>query len=718
MSNKQSLSLSFSPNLSHSQIFDFSSKASHLILYFITPMHVPSSSSHPIPDSPTPIIHFFPFIFLSLFRMASQEPVTLSQETKSFTSQETKLVSTPQKKTASEGTHPSLPPHKYSNRIVLKTLLERSDGGVGLAGQRVVIGGWVKSSKEVKNDPVPAQGTDRHEQSSGHKDVTCVEILQSRIPFFRSIYKILGGGGGGSSGNHPIGGKLEAVVAIPPSTSTAFLRVSDGSCAANLLVVVDSSVASTGQLLSTGTSLLAEGVLKKLTPVHGNHVIELQAEKILYVGTVEDEKYPLSKKRLPLERLRDFPHFRPRTTTVASVMRVRNALSFATHAFFQNHGFHCLQAPVVMGIDREGYAQKFQVTTQLDDADKEEETRSTKDTGDVNLEMVKAAINEKSRLVEELKRSESNREALAAAVMDLLKTNQLATQLEIEEKLKSGTPPKPEKVDLFKDFLTSQTNQTASGLLCLESYACALGNIYSFGPKFQDDSIVTSKNVAEIWMVEAQIAFSQLEDAMNCANDYVQFLCKWLLDNCSEDMKFITKRIDNSSIHRLQLMTATPWEKISYREAIDILKKVTDKTFETKLEWGVALTAEHLSYLADEFYKSPIVVYNYPKEVKPFHVRLNDDGVTVAAFDLVVPKVGVLISGSQSEERIDMLNTRIKEFGLSSEQYERYLDLRRHGTVKHSGFALGFDLMLLYTTGLTDIRDAIPFPRSFGKANN
>ncbi|KAJ8748154.1 hypothetical protein K2173_000562 [Erythroxylum novogranatense] len=537
--------------------------------------------------------------------MASQEPGTLS---------------------------PSLLPHKYSNRIVLKTLLERSDGGVALAGQRVVIGGWVKSFKEVKKDPVPTQGNDQ-------KNVTCAEILQSRIPLFRSIYKILCGGGGGSSGNHPIGGKLEAVVATPPSPSTAFLCVSDGSCAATLLVVVDSSVACPGQLLFTGTSLLAKGVLIKGTPVHGNHVIELQAEKILYVGKVEDEKYPLSKKRLPLEKLRNFPHFRPRTTTasfyVASVMRVRNALIVATHAFFQNHGFLCLQAPVV------GYAQKFQVTTQLGDADKEEETRSTKDTGDVNLEIVKAAINEKNRLVEELIRSESNREALAAAVKDLLKTTQLATQLEMQEKLKSGTPSKPDKVDL-------------SGLLCLESYACALGNVYSFGPKFQDDSIVTSKNVAETWMVEAQIAFSQLEE--------------------------------------------------------------TDKAFETELEWGGALTAEHLSYLADEVYKTPVVVYNYRKEVKPFHVRLND-GVTVAAFDLVVPKVGVLISGSQSEERIDTLNTRIKEFGMSGEQCEMYLDLRRHGTVKHSGFALGFDLMLLYATGLNDIRDVIPFPRSFGKAN-
>ncbi|PKI59169.1 hypothetical protein CRG98_020434 [Punica granatum] len=220
-----------------------------------------------------------------------------------------------------------------------------------------------------------------------------------------------------------------------------------------------------------------------------------------------------------------------------------------------------------------------------------------------------------------------------------------------------------------------------------------------------------------MWMVETEMAFSKLENAMDCADDFFKVLCKWALDNCIEDMKFVCKRIDKTSIDRLQSATSKPFAKITYTEAVEALKKAKDK-MEVKVEWGFAFTTEHLSYLADEIYKSPVIIYNYPRDLKPFYVRLNDDGKTVAAFDMIVPKVGKLMSGSQNELRVDRLTKRIKELGLPKEQYEWYLDLKRHGAVSTSGFSFNFDLMLLFTTGMTNVRDVIPFPRGLGKPNN
>ncbi|PQQ13798.1 asparagine--tRNA ligase cytoplasmic 2 [Prunus yedoensis var. nudiflora] len=424
---------------------------------------------------------------------------------------------------------------KYSNRVLLKTILERRDGGLELAGESVVVGGWVKSSKEVRKEPVPLivgdHGPDEPEPRSG---VSCVEILQSRIPFLRAIVKVLGGSGG----HYPLREKLEAAVHKPPPPSTVFLKVSDGSCVA----------------------LFSQSL------VHGTNVIELRVDKVHHIGTVDYSKYSLAKKRVPLDKLRDFCHIRARTTTVASVMRIRNALDFAAHTFCQNHGFLSVQVPILTTTDCKGFSEKFQ-------------------------------------------------------------------------------------------------------------------------------------------------------DAINCADDFLKFLCKWVLENCPEDMKFVSQRIDKTRADHLHSVISSSFERISYTEALDAIKKVTEKKIDTKIEWGAALTEADLSYLADEIYKKPVIIYDYPKEAKPFYVRLNDDGKTVAAFDIVVPKAGKLISGSQNEERITILTTRVTELGLAREQYEWYLDLRRHGTVKHSGFSLEFDLMVLFSTGLTDVRDVIPFPRSYGKAN-
>ncbi|KAK9944618.1 hypothetical protein M0R45_010178 [Rubus argutus] len=544
-----------------------------------------------------------------------------------------------------------LTPFKYSNRVLLKTILDRRDGGPELIGQRVLIGGWVKSSKEVMKHPPPPPPAADH--GPGHEpepksDVSCVEILQSRIPFLRTIVKVLGG----SSSNNPLRERLDAVFK-PAPPSTAFLKVSDGSCAASLQVLVESSVVPPCQLLHTGTSITVEGVLQQ-SSVQGKNVIELKVDKVLHIGTVDYSKYPLSKKRVPIDKLRECFHIRARTTTVGSVMRIRSTLTFGAHTFCHNHG-------------------------------QKEEPQAIAEIEGVSLEAIKAAAKEKSSLVEELKRTDSNKEALAAAVQDLRKTNELASQLEAREKSKPKTSQKRDNVN--------------------------------FGPRFRADKGESPKHVPEMLMFEVEMAFTQLEEAMNCADDFFKFLCKWVLENCPEDMKFVTERIDRNRIDRLQSVISSSFERISYDEALNILNKVTDTKVETKLQWGAALTEEDLSHLSEEIYKKPVIVYNYPKAAKPFYVRLNDDGKTVAAFDMIVPKIGKLISGSQNEERIHILSTRIKDLGLPREQYEWYLDLRRHGTVKHSGFSLEFDLMVLFATGLTDVRDAIPFPRSYGKAN-
>ncbi|MBA0605632.1 hypothetical protein Godav_018185, partial [Gossypium davidsonii] len=421
---------------------------------------------------------------------------------------------------------------------------------------------------------------------------------------------------------------------------------------------------------------------------------------------------------------------------VSSITRIRSTLDFATHTFFQKYGFLHVQVPIITATDTGGFSEKFQVTTLLGKTSKEEEPVGVSDADVVSLETVKAAIKEKSGVVKQLKRSDSNRESLIVAVQDLQKTNELARQIEAREKSKPVTAVKPDLLNFNDDFFGRPSYLTVSGRFHLESYASDIGNVYSFGPRFQADKTVSSKHVAEMWTVEVEMAFSQLgvrlcilkaHDTMKCAEDYFKILCKWILDNCPEDMKFVSKRIDKTITYRLEYMTTSSYDKISYREAVEILRKVPDKAFETQLQWGVPLTAEHLSYLADDHYQRPVIIYDYPKAVKPFYVRSNEDGKTVAAFELVVPKVslnfikrepklyvqiGTVITGSQNEESFNVLNTRITEFDLSIDQYEWYLDLRRHGTVKHSGFSLRFDLMVLLTTGLIDVRDVIPFPRS------
>ncbi|XP_009769623.1 asparagine--tRNA ligase, cytoplasmic 2 [Nicotiana sylvestris] len=599
---------------------------------------------------------------------------------------------------------------KYTKRVMLKTILGRTDGGVGLVRQSVVIGGWVKSSMEIRKQPVTPPPAAPAPPVVSPKDVTCSEVFQSRIPLFRSIMKVFG------AGEYRVREKLDVVVRKAPQPSVSILQVSDGSCVTSLQVLVDSALANPCQVMPTGTCVLIEGVLQQPS-MQGKHYVELQAEKILHLGLVDESKYPLSKKRLPLESLRDCSHFRPRTTTVASVMRIHNSLTWATHAFFQDQGFLHVQVPIITSTDSEGFSEKFLVTTLLSKG-KEYDQISPAENAGVSVEAIRASIKEKTKKVEELSRTNSNKEALVAAQQDLKKTNELVSQLEARQKTKSGITIETRQFDFSKDFFTRQTYLTVSGRLHLESQACALGNVYSFGPRFKAEKLESKKSLAETWMVDVEMAFSELEDAMDCANDFLKFVCKRILDGCMEDLQFVLKRIDKSVMERLQFTISSSFERISYAEAIEILRQVAGKKFQSKIELGVSLTEEHESYLVDAIYKKPVIVYNHPKELKPFYVRLNDDGKTVATFDVILPKVGALIRGSQSEERFNVLSSRMKELGLQKQQYEWYLDLRRHGSAKTSGFSLMLEPLVLYATGLNDVKDVVPFARSFGRANN
>ncbi|RAL47779.1 hypothetical protein DM860_012404 [Cuscuta australis] len=517
------------------------------------------------------------------------------------------------------GAHMTPSTNKYSNRVILKTIFERSDGGVGFAGQRVVIGGWVKSSREMKEEAELSQNV-------GTKDARCMEVL--RFPLLRSILKALRG-----EGDSRVHQKMDLDVPKPPRPALTLLQLSDGSSLHRLVVLVSSELASPSQILPTGTCILVEGTLQQ-PALQMKHVIELKADRILHLGTVEPNSYPLTKKQLRLEFLQNYPHLRARTSTVASVMRIHSAITRALHAFFQDNEFLFVQVPTITTTLTRGSSNKYLVNPILD---------------------IQEASNEA-------------------------------------------------KAEFSKNFFPQQMYLTDSGRLHLEAQACALGNVYTYGPRFQ-----AKKSLPEMLIVEAEMAFSKLEDAMNCADDLLKFICKWILENSTEDVKFLSKRTDKSIEDHLRLMTSCSPEKISYTEAVKLLNQATEKKPGNSMEWGVPLTDEHASYLVDKIYKKPVIIYDHPKNLKPFNVRLNDDEKTVAAFDIIFPKFGTLVSGSQSEERLNTLSSRIEEFGLSKQHYEWYLDLRRHGTVQHSGLSLMVDSLVLFATGLYDIKDVVPF---------
>jgi len=427
----------------------------------------------------------------------------------------------------------------------------------------------------------------------------------------------------------------------------AFIELNDGSTLGGLQVVADNSLANYEELLrqiSTGASLSITGTL--VESPGAKQKWEVKASSIQIFGTCLAADYPLQKKRHSFEFLRTIAHLRPRTNTQGAVMRVRNALSFATHEFFQKRGFLYIQTPIITASDCEGGGQQFLVTT-----------------------------------------------------LDLNK------------------PPRHTdgSVDFTKDFFQKPAYLTVSGQLNGETMACALSDIYTFGPTFRAENSNTSRHLAEFWMIEPEMAFADLKDDMECAESYLKFVIRAVLDRCPQDMEFFDASIEKGILQRLKLVAETPFAHLTYTHAIDILQK-SGKNFEFSIEWGADLQSEHERFLAEEYCKKPVILTDYPAKIKAFYMRANEDGKTVSAMDVLVPKMGEIIGGSQREERLDHLEKKIKDFNLKPEDYWWYMQLRQYGTVPHAGFGAGFERLVQFATGMENIRDVIPFPRFPGHA--
>uniref|UniRef100_A0A7S4C2F7 asparagine--tRNA ligase n=1 Tax=Chrysotila carterae TaxID=13221 RepID=A0A7S4C2F7_CHRCT len=427
----------------------------------------------------------------------------------------------------------------------------------------------------------------------------------------------------------------------------AFVEINDGSTLVGLQLVISKKETNGWDELSaigaTGCAIVATGNIVE-SPGSGQ-AVELQAESVSVVGVSDGAQYPLAKKAHTLEHLRTLTHLRPRTNTFGAVMRIRNALAYATHTFFQNNGFMYVNSPIITGSDCEGAGEMFQVTT-----------------------------------------------------LDVSK------------------PPKTPDgaVDYAQDFFGKQAFLTVSGQLNAEHYACAFGSVYTFGPTFRAEDSNTTRHLAEFWMIEPEIAFADIIDDMNCAESYLRYCIAHVLEHCPEDIKFLAKHYDPELPKTLRFVADTPFARMTYTEAIEVLLKEKNVKWEFPPEWGKELQTEHERYLAETYCKKPLIVYNYPKDCKAFYMRLNDDNKTVAAMDVLFPRLGEMVGGSQREERLDVLLRRMEEMGLEKEGYEAYLDLRRFGTQKHAGFGVGFERLVTYTTGMTNIRDVIPFPRAPG----
>jgi len=391
--------------------------------------------------------------------------------------------------------------------------------------------------------------------------------------------------------------------------------------------------------LTTGCSVSVIGTLVE-SPGKGQKY-EIHAKSIEVVGESDPDTYPLQKKRHTVEFLRDIAHLRPRTNTFGAMARVRNALAYAIHGFFQDKGFLFLQAPMITASDAEGAGAMFRVTT-------------------LDLENV---------------------------------------------------PMKDGAVNAEEDFFGKPTFLTVSGQLEAEIFALALSDVYTFGPTFRAENSNTSRHLAEFWMVEPEVAFCDLDGLADLSEEFLKHIFTYVLDHCQEDMGFFNQYFDKTAISTLEGIVTSDFERLTYTEAVDILQR-SGKSFEFPVVWGSDLQSEHERYLAETKIGKPIIVTDYPKEIKAFYMRLNEDGKTARALDVLVPRIGEIIGGSQREERRDVLLERIRQSGLDEKNYWWYLDLRSYGTVPHAGFGLGFERTVQFVTGVANIRDVIPFPRT------
>ncbi len=430
------------------------------------------------------------------------------------------------------------------------------------------------------------------------------------------------------------------------SKGFSFLEVNDGSCVANLQIIAQESLPRYAEeilRLTTGCSVRISGELAA-SPAKGQ-AVELKATEIEIHGWADPETYPLQKKRHSFEFLREIGHLRPRTNSLGAVARVRSALSFAVHRFFQEQDFQYIHTPIITTSDCEGAGEMFTVTT-----------------------------------------------------LDL-----------------NNVPRKDGRTDFGADFFGRQANLTVSGQLEAEIYCLALGNVYTFGPTFRAENSNTSRHLAEFWMIEPEMAFCDLNQDMQVAESFIKYLVRYALDHCPEEIELFNNFVDKGLKARLDAVLAEDFARITYTEAIDRLA-ACGKAFNFPVAWGADLQSEHERYLCEEVFKRPLIVTNYPKSIKPFYMRVNDDNATVAAMDILVPGIGEIIGGSQREERYDMLLNRMADQGLNPEEYEWYLDLRRYGTVPHAGFGLGFERLIQFVSGMANIREVIPFPRTPGSA--
>ncbi len=445
--------------------------------------------------------------------------------------------------------------------------------------------------------------------------------------------------------------------------SNRFIALNDGSTINNIQCVVDFEQFDENLLkkVTTGAAIKVSGTL--VESQGKGQAVEIQVKEITIHGEADPEEVKLtilSPKRHSLETLREQAHLRIRTNTFGAIMRVRSALSFAIHQYFRQNEFQYFHAPIITGSDAEGAGEMFRVTT-------------------------------------------------------------------LDEK----KPPLDEngEVDYKEDFFGKETNLTVSGQLEAEAYAMALGKVYTFGPTFRAENSNTSRHLAEFWMIEPEMAFYDLDANMDLAEDFIKNVITYVLDNCEEDLKFLEKRLldeektkpqaersEMALIEKLKFVADNNFKRVSYTEAIDILrnsKPNKKKKFKYPInEWGADLQSEHERFLVEKHFKCPVILFDYPAKIKAFYMRLNDDGKTVRAMDILFPGIGEIVGGSQREERLDVLKQKVAELGIDEKELWWYLDLRKFGTATHSGFGLGFERLVLFATGMGNIRDVIPFPRT------
>jgi len=421
-----------------------------------------------------------------------------------------------------------------------------------------------------------------------------------------------------------------------------FIALNDGSTIQNIQIVADTLMFEENLIkdITTGACIAVTG---KIVESQGQgQTVEIKAESIELYGKSDSGSYPLQKKGHSMEFLREIAHLRPRTNTFGAILRIRHAIAFAIHKYFNDRGFFYLHTPIITGSDAEGAGEMFRVTT---------------------FDLANVPQNEDG------------------------------------------------SVDYGNDFFGKPTNLTVSGQLEGELGALAIGDIYTFGPTFRAENSNTPRHLAEFWMIEPEMAFYDLNDNMDLAEDFVKYLIRYTLDNCKEDLEFLNNMINKGLLERLNFVIKNDFIRMTYTAAVKILTD-SGRIWEYEIGWGKDLQAEHERYLVEEYFKRPVILTDYPRDIKAFYMKQNDDGRTVRAMDVLFPQIGEIIGGSQREEELDKLQKRMKEMDIPENELWWYLETRKFGTVEHSGFGLGFERLIMFITGMGNIRDVIPFPRT------